>query len=372
MTGGVFQHPARGETSSKGDVTSPISDRRIDAAPAQKRPASRSAERPCRFAWKALFLVIALFAVAGMACNPLKFLKNTPARNLPGIQAVTGPIPPRYVASVLDVKVPQSVAVSPDGSLLYVAEGDGERGVRVIDISTRAFVRNIIPPETTPGGRKPMSIALAPSGILFVVDRLRNVVDMYDAQGQWLGVLPDPPLTRNMWEPLALGFSPDDELYVTNSNTEGPLIGVYDANGNFQTTLLVERASENDFSFATGVVVGDGGITYVSDGNSGRVAALDADGKLLQVYGRAPGPSALSLPRGIAIDDRGYCYIADITADGVKVWDMSKQPAVFLFAFGDTGFADGEFQYPTSVAVDGSGRIYIADSGNDRVQIWDY
>lgn len=324
--------------------------------------------------WKFLFILTLVLIVAGLGCNPFKnLMKNRNVRNLPGVQAVTGPIPPIYTSSILGVKLPQAVAVNAEGTLLYVAEGDGDRGVRVLDLRTRGTVQNLFPPDSIPGKRKPMSIALASSGMLFVVDRVRNAVDMYDPQGQWLGILSDPPTAFGRWEPLGVTVSPKGALYVTNANPEGPPLAEYDIAGRFLTAIEAGGSVPYTLSFPTSLaVLGDKDYTFVADSNSGRVVVLDQSAALVATYGRTSGDEALALPRGISIDNRGFVYVADVTSDNVKVWDASTEPAKFLFTFGQSGFADGEFLYPNSVAVDGNRRIYVADTGNDRVQIWRY
>ena len=44
----------------------------------------------------------------------------------------------------------------------------------------------------------------------------------------------------------------------------------------------------------------------------------------------------------------------------------------FLYAFGDWGTEEGQFNYPGDVALDRTGRVYVADRENDRIQIWSY
>lgn len=322
--------------------------------------------------WKALFVFSLVLLSAGLACNPMNLLKSKGVRNLPGVQVLTGPVAPIFASSILDVRVPQAVAVNTEGTLLFVAEGDGERGIKVFDLSTRALLRDLVPPETTPGKRKPMSIALAPNGILFVVDRLRNIVDMYDPQGEWLGSLGEPPAAAGRWEPLSVAATAKKEVFVANANTAGPPVAMYDQVGKF-LGVISAGGETPALSFPTGLaVLGSNNYIFVADGDAGRVVALDASGALKGIYGRTPGDSGLALPRGVAIDSRGYLHVVDVTADNIKVWDTKTDPATFLFTFGESGFADGQFLYPNSVAVDGNRGVYVADSGNDRVQIWSY
>ena len=296
------------------------------------------------------------------------------SRNIPGVEVVTGPVPPVFQSSIMGLKVPQGVAVTQDGQWLFVAEGDGDRSVKMIDLNSRAVVRDLVPPGTTPGTRKPMSVAVSAQRIVFVVDRARLVVDMYNEQGQWLGSLGDPPQTAGVWEPLGVGVDSNGNVYVTNGTTGGPFVARYDPFGRYITAVGKGEGAARSLSFPASVATyaGESDSIYVVDSNNARVAVLNGDGEFDYTYGDQAGDEAVGLPRGIAISPDGRCYVTDATAHIVKVWDAAVNPAKYLFDFGEAGSADGEMLYPNAVATDAQGRVYVADTGNDRVQIWGY
>ena len=285
---------------------------------------------------------------------------------------MTGPTPPAFVTSILGLRVPLAVGVAPDGSRLYVAEGDGDRTVRVIDLSTQAPLAALAPPGTKPGTRKPMGIAVAPNGVVYVVDRLRLAVDMYNPADQWLGTLADPPRLSGMWQPSGVAVNAEGDVYVTNGGVSGPAVAEYDGRSRFVTTYGIVSEGAAGVSFPSALALGKNGYMFVSDSNHSRIAVLNEQGEIVTTYGGSVGEESLALPRGVFIDQRGFCYVTDATGHVVKVWNVSREPAKFLFSFGEPGSADGQFLYPNAVAVDGRGRIYIADTGNDRVQIWAY
>lgn len=123
-------------------------------------------------------------------------------RDLPGVRAVVGVVTPTYNDSVFGLRAPLSVAVTPNGEFLYVAEGTGLRQVRKIRLSDGEAVAELVPPQTTPAKRAPVSVTVVPNGLVYVVDRLRNEVDIYDPAGNWLGLLPRP--VSGPWEPLSV------------------------------------------------------------------------------------------------------------------------------------------------------------------------
>ncbi|MFN2185467.1 MAG: 6-bladed beta-propeller, partial [Anaerolineae bacterium] len=119
-------------------------------------------------------------------------------------------------------------------------------------------------------------------------------------------------------------------------------------------------------------VIDSTGRIYVTDGNNGRVSVWDGLGGFLFNFAHGVGESALSLPRGAAMDGRDRLHVVDAVQQSVKVYDVSGEEPSFLFAFGDWGTEDGEFNYPVDIALDGTGRLYIADRENNRIQVWSY
>ncbi|MBI4200873.1 MAG: hypothetical protein HY531_01120 [Chloroflexi bacterium] len=285
---------------------------------------------------------------------------------------VSGPVPPVYVTSILGLQVPMAVGVTPDGTRLYVAEGEGDRTVRVIYLTTQAPPGTLTPPGTEPGTRKPMGIAVASSGVVYVVDRLRTLVDLYDPAGQWLGTLADPPYVSGAWQPLGVAVNAEGEVYVTNGSVSGPAIAEYDAQGRFITTYGTISQGATGVSYPNAMALAQNEYMFVSDSNHSRIVVMNTEGNVVTTYGGSVGDDSLALPRGTFIDRRGFCYVTDATSHVVKVWDVTQEPARFLFSFGEQGSADGQLLYPNAVAVDSRGRIYIADTGNDRIQIWAY
>lgn len=317
----------------------------------------------------ALLLVALSLLLSGCQTLP----GSRAVRRLPGVAAITGPTPPVFVSNILGLVVPVSVAPSPDNQRLYVAEGDEDREVKIINLSDRTATGALNPPGSDPGKRKPLAIAVGPQGLVFVLDRLRLTVDMYGPDDRWLGTLPDPAQSLGPWEPLGLGVAPDGSVYVLNGAPEGPTLVQYASNGALSRVIQLQASPETaPLAFPSGLAIGQDGNLFISDSNNGRVVVMDQTGRLTQSYGGSIGPEQMAIPRGLVIDGRRRLYVTDSTNHVIKVWDISTNPATFLFDFASGGSADGELLYPNAVAVDSRGVLYVADSGNSRVSLWSY
>lgn len=288
------------------------------------------------------------------------------ARRLPGVAQIvtTTAVPPRYMSTIMGVDTPLAVAVSPRGDRIYIAEGSGERRILVLT-EDGTLIGYLMPPSSRPGLRMPASLAVDSRGVIYAVDRLRLAVDMYNSRGQWLGLL-DPESRSLRWEPAGISLDSKGNVYITNSADGAPRVVVFSKEGK----QIARFGTDLELNFPTSVAVADNGFMYVSDSNRGKVAVFGPEGKLMGSVGKAVGDELLSIPRGVALDNRGRLYVIDAIDHAIKVWDITASPERFLFRVGDLGFSDAQFRYPNSIWEDGKGHLFIADRDNGRVQVW--
>jgi len=284
--------------------------------------------------------------------------------------------PPHYLGSIYNLNRPIGVAVSNDGTRIYVSESDGERLVRVFDRGGQE-IGSLDPTSTQSGERAPVYLAVSPDEYILVTDRNRHVVSVYASDGT-LQTEYDPG-----WSPLGVRFSPEGALMVTDVSTSRnsvrQLIFNVSPQGNQNSSLFEigptlgeTGAGPGQLNFPNSAVRDTQGRTYISDGNNWRISVWDQNGNFLFHFGAGSGVEAVGLPRGLFIDRRQRLYVVDTSAHKIKVYDLTGSAPEFLFAFGDLGTGDEHFQFPTDIAIDQSGRIYITDRENNRVQIWTY
>ena len=142
----------------------------------------------------------------------------------------------------------------------------------------------------------------------------------------------------------------------------------------------VGLAVETPLARPKGVAMDDFGNLYIAGFWNFPIVRVDATGTMSEVGGtREPydGPddeSRLSRDRGIAVDNAGNVYIANIDNNYVRRVDATGNVSVIAGTRepgygGDGGPAvEAQLSYPADVAVDHAGNIYIADTGNHRIR----
>lgn len=370
-----------------------------------------------------LEIVLLLFLILQSAVFINYLIKPKPLPELlPG--SVSLSFPPHYVFSIFNVDEPISVAVSPDGDRIYVAEMGGERLIKMFDQDGN-LLNSFAPPRTEIPERSPVFLAVSQEGKVFASDRAQHAIYVFDPQGNYLDTILSPSLTLSEfvskhigglvpgtnfeyniyeqtvyyqkpneteqsvpgpdlydWAPLGLRIDAGGRLLITDVAENRSIIRFFPqsvVNSEIWTEFNPVGVQFGEFgeeagkmSYPNSVISDSKGRIYVSDSNNSRIAVWDSQGAFLYNFGRGTGDGALSLPRGLAIDDRQRLYVVDTVGQGVKVFDVSGEEIEFLFSFGDFGMQDGEFNYPNDIALDKTGRLYVADRENNRVQVWLY
>ncbi len=84
--------------------------------------------------------------------------------------------------------------------------------------------------------------------------------------------------------------------------------------------------------------------------------------------GEGPQPGQFNKPRGIAVDNKGFMYVADCFNARVQKFDPEGN---YVLSMGSRGEGAGELKEPNGVAVDADGNAYVTDSLNHKLLKFD-
>lgn len=398
----------------------------IDTALPAPTPAEQQDARKRRL------LLFILLALALIFCCLLYFIVRYFLKPQPLPEMLPAPVaeniyyPPTYKFSINNVDGPVGVALSPDGQRIYVAESRGERLIKMFDRDGN-MLKSFAPHGTTKSTRQPIYLAVDAGGRVFLTDRLNNVIDIFDADGNYLDAIiaQDMTLTRLLdttipgglpkdavyfyeginkvayykladgtegsvavqasarpWAPLGLSFDNKGNLLYTDLTLEKHSVQIFPAaalNGplnKFEVPIMdsfgVQGKDPGQLDFPNDVVVDKKGNYYVADGNNARISSWGPDFKYRSFFGFGSNVESLNLPRGLWIDNRDRLHVADAVGSVIRVYDVSGDVPKFLGTFGAYGSTEGAFRFPNDITIDGTGRLYIADRENNRIQVWSY
>lgn len=207
----------------------------------------------------------------------------------------------------------------------------------------------------------------ARNGLIYAVDTVRRWVVVFDVPRRRLfriGLRPP----GNLSKPLGVALDGDGNVYVVDG-TRGQVF-VYDSYGLHLRTI----GSPGELERATGVAVDHGGSrVYVIDRATNeselhRVVVYDRDGKRLFAFGqRGSAEGEFNVPVQAAAAPDGTLYVLDAGNFRVQAFEPNGK---FLRAFGSAGPGFGQFARPRGIAVDGEGNVYVSDAAFGNVQVF--
>lgn len=175
---------------------------------------------------------------------------------------------------------------------------------------------------------RPVGVAVAPDGGLYVAEEINNRVTRFDAFGQYLDSFAQSgDGTPFFLRPNGLAYGPDGNIYVADT-------------WNYRVAVLSPS--------------GELLRTWGERGEYGQAAATDP------VYG-------LWGPRAVAVDEQGRVYVADTGNKRVRVYTAQGD---FVRDIGSGGAGPGQLDEPVGLALHPDGRLFVADTWNRRVSVF--
>ena len=279
---------------------------------------------------------------------------NTPSLTKIALTEVASLDSPQAV-KVADVRTPEGLSMSPDGTLFGVENVGQGHVVRVVNGQAEPWL-------STSAGVGEKRRAGRPNGTkfwgktLYVADSgLKQIWEV--APDKSVKVIVDAARGEAVNGPNDLSFAPDGSFYFTDPIWEGAG-SVYhcrrDKNGKWKTTYFA-----GGFFFPNGIAVApDGKSVFVAENKRNRIwkIALKSDGSAgnKRVWCQLPPvPQPWNGPDGIRFDSRGRLFVAQYGNSAIQV--VSPQGRVL-----DTLNAGG--QNPTNVALSRDEKtLYISE-----------
>jgi sugar lactone lactonase YvrE len=314
-------------------------------------------------------------------------------------------------ATNAELNNPGSVICDASGNLLIADTGNNR--VRKVDtngiITTLAggginFADNV---AATNSSLFPSGIALDASGNLFVADSGNNRIRKVDTNGIITTVAGNGTpghsgdggaATNASLSPSGITVDTAGNLYFSENGSEIPpsFIRKVDTNGIITTVAGNGTNNLNPFQVGDGgpatnaylwqprqIILDNFGNLLIADTRDERIRKVDTNGIITTIAGtgtnsfsgdgKAATNASLSSPAGIALDNAGNLFIADVGNNRIR--KVSTNGIISTVAGNSGGFMDNVLatnnclNQPHGVAVDAFGDLFIADTFNQSIRM---
>lgn len=217
----------------------------------------------------------------------------------------------------------------------------------------------------------PVSVAVDKKGFVYVADRGRKSVLVFDSFGLYSSTINMAAISAQI-----SGLAIDDEngyLYVTDRggiDTNLHQLFQYSLQGELIRKIGTRGSKPLEFNLPLDVTVGSDGSVYVLDAGNFRVQKFDSEGNFVLSWGNVGDMlGQFGSPRSIAIDDEDNVYVSDAQFGNVQVFNAEGKLLMALGGLSQDDFP-GAFSLITGVTVDDKSHLYILDQFLKKLEVY--
>ena len=166
----------------------------------------------------------------------------------------------------------------------------------------------------------------------------------------------------------AVALDEQDNIYVQERKNNFIRIQKFNARGQFVRLIEIAHPSSNS-TWITGLAVDPIGNLYVVDHWTSMVIKLNQQGQQLLTFGGVgTQPGKFSSASEVAVDGRGFVYVADRSGQRVQKFSPSGQ-----FLRQNDASTPGVLvrEWPVGLSVDATGTVFLSNAVDNVVRVYD-
>ena len=268
---------------------------------------------------------------------------------------------------------PRGVAVSPDGTRIYVLDTQNGR-IQVFD-DTGALVTmwgdgdDDVQLEVTDNGLGPYGLAVGQDGLVYVADTWNHRIVVINSDGQVVRTFgefgnnnDDPNAQLNpgtFYGPRGLTVY-NNEVYVTDTGNER--VEVFGLDGSFKRAFGGTGSASGQLLEPVGITVGADGNVYVADSGNARISVFDTNGNAITQWAIPSWQGSQFFEPYLTADSAGHIYVSDPTSAQVLVFDLNGNVVDTIASAGNTPLTT-----PAGLSILDGTNLLVADRGSSEI-----
>ena len=174
------------------------------------------------------------------------------------------------------------------------------------------------------------------------------------------------PNNKQLSYPYLMTNGPNDELIFSNDSSNQLVI--LDENLQFSHMMGGSGKDNGKFQCITGIAVDNKGYLYVADGQLHSIQKFTINGQFISQFGSAgTAEGQFKGPHGLAMSQSEMLFVCDCNNHRIQV----LKGGLFSYTFGQHGKEPGAFNCPRDLTLNSNeDQLFITDSNNNRVQVF--
>jgi uncharacterized protein (TIGR03663 family) len=270
---------------------------------------------------------------------------------------------------------PRDLAVSPDGTRIYVLDTQNGR-IELFSADSGELLAiwgdgdgDQVTLALTDNGLGPYGIASGPEGLIYVADTWNHRIEVVNPDGQVVRTFgefannedsPDPNMNPGKFYGPRGVVVYENEVYVTDTGNER--VEVFGLDGSFHRAWGGTGSAPNQFIEPVGIAVSPAGQVFVADSGNARISIFDTQGTAITQWQVPEWQGQQFFEPYLVFDQNGLLYASSPQTGSVLVYDSDGTVVDTL-----TDAEGMPLQLPAGMAVSPTNELYIADRGASEV-----